>query len=56
MSYELPEMEVVEVHYWTVLIKDEFRPKGEEWPYRYADKETAEKQLQHFRDKKLTRS
>jgi hypothetical protein len=56
MSYELPEMEVVEVHYFTVLIKDEFDPKGREWIERYDNKERAERQLQHFRNQKLTRS
>ena len=56
MSHELPTMEVVEIHYWAVLIKDQFRPKGEEWPTRYNTKEEAEAKLQRFRDLNLTRS
>lgn len=47
---ELPEMEVVEVHYWAVLIKDEFRPNGEEYPTRFVSQGEAERKLQRFKD------
>jgi hypothetical protein len=53
MSFTLPTVEAVEVHYWTVVIRDEFRPHGEEYPVRHATKEEAEQHVQRFVDKKL---
>ena len=53
MSFTLPTVEVVERHYWAVLIRDEFRPHGEEFPVEYKTKEEAEKHVQRFVDKRL---
>lgn len=39
---KLPTVEVVEMHYWAVLIRDEFRPDGEEWPNQFKTKEEAQ--------------
>lgn len=50
---KLPEMEVQEVHYWAVVIHDEFRPAGEEWPERFETKEAADAKLQRFIDIRL---
>ena len=49
-NMELPKMEVIEVHYFTVLIKDEFRPNGQEWITQYETKEEAEEELRRFRE------
>ena len=55
---ELPKVEVIEVHFWTMLITDQFsiKGKGTEWPERFATKEDAEKKLQELKDKNFTRS
>lgn len=53
MSFTLPTVEVVERHYWAVLIRDEFRPHGEEFPMEHTTKEAAEEHVQKFVDKKL---
>lgn len=38
--------EVVEVHYWTLLIRGEYRhPNGEEYPARYGKPEEAGEKL-----------
>lgn len=36
---KLPMVEAVEVHYWTVLLRDQFRPHGEEYPVRRGQEE-----------------
>jgi hypothetical protein len=51
---ELPKIEVIEVHFWTLLVTDQFGIK--EWPERFATKEDAEKKLQELKDKNFTRS
>ncbi len=53
MSFTLPTVEAVERHYWAVLIRDEFRPHGEEFPVEHKTKEEAEKHVQRFVDKRL---
>ncbi len=53
MSFKLPEVEVKEVHYWAVVIYDEHRPLGEEWPDRFETKEAADAKVQHLVDIKL---
>lgn len=50
---KLPTVQVVEVHYWAVLIKDEYRPDGEEYPERYCTKPEAYKKAQRLVDKQL---
>jgi len=49
----LPTVEVVEVHYWAVLMRDKDRPDGEEYPTRYATQQEAEAKAQRFVDRGL---
>jgi len=45
---KLPTVEVVEVHYWAVLMRDEHRPDGEEYPIRYPSRLEADAKCHHF--------
>jgi hypothetical protein len=47
---KLPEVEVKEIHYWAVVIYDEHRPLGEEWPDRFETKEAADAKVQRLVD------
>jgi hypothetical protein len=50
---KLPTLKVVERHYWTFVIKDQFRPEGEEYPAQYETKAEAEDHVERMIKKRL---
>lgn len=49
----LPTVESEHVEYWTIRIRDKFRPEGEEWYERFYSKESAENKIEDLVRKKL---